>query len=96
MAYTSERRLQIAVGALNAIIAAILLFGAICNLYYVPSEKKRLALIALYTILFATCVGLLTRAKRPEVFAAGAAYAAVLVVFVSGGFGNGRKLAPGR
>ena len=45
--------------------------------------------IAGYTTLFATCVGLLTNARRSEVFAACAAYAAVLIVFVSGNIGSG-------
>ena len=35
-------------------------------------------------MLFATCVGWLTNARRDQIFAATAAYAAVLVVFVSG------------
>jgi hypothetical protein len=35
-------------------------------------------------VVFATCVGWLTNARRGEVFAATATYVAVLVVFVSG------------
>lgn len=66
--------------------AAILLIGAIVSLYYVSRPKSKLAMIAIFTILFAASVGTLTSAKRQEVFAASAAYAAVLVVFVSGDF----------
>ena len=88
MAYISERRLRIVVAVLNVILAAVLLFGAILNLYYVTDEQKRLGLIAGYTITFAICVGLVTKARRSEVFAACAAYAAVLVVFVSGNLGG--------
>ena len=65
------------------------LFGAIYNLYYVTNERGRLGLIAGYTVAFALCVGLLTNARRSEVFGACAAYAAVLVVFVSGNLGSG-------
>ena len=65
----------------------MLMFGAIYNLYYVTDNEKRLGLIAGYTVMFAACVGLLTNARRSEVFAACAAYAAVLVVFVSGNLG---------
>ena len=93
MAYTSERRLNIVVATINVIIAAGLLFGAIYNLYHVRDEGKRLALIAGYTTAFAICVGLITNARRSEVFAACAAYAAVLVVFVSGNLGNTRAAA---
>lgn len=39
-------------------------------------------------MLFATCVGWLTNAKRDQTFAATAAYAAVLVVFISGTLGG--------
>ena len=73
---------------LNVILAAVLLFGAILNLYYVTSDVKRLGIIAGYTIAFAMCVGLVTKARRSEVFAACAAYSAVLVVFVSGNLGS--------
>ncbi len=76
------------VAILNVIVAAVLLFGAILNLYFVVDEQKRLGLIAGYTIAFATCVALVTKAKRSEVFGASAAYTATLVVFVSGNLGN--------
>jgi hypothetical protein len=61
-----------------------MLFGPIFNLYYVKDAKKRLILVAAYTVAFALCVGLLTNASRAEIFAASAGYVAVLVVFVSG------------
>jgi uncharacterized PurR-regulated membrane protein YhhQ (DUF165 family) len=85
LAYISEDRIRIVVGTVNVLLAAAFLFGAIYNLYYVQNEQKRLGLITAYTIAFATCIGLLTNARRPEIFGASAAYAAVLVVFVSGG-----------
>ena len=88
LAYISERRLRIAVAVVNLVLAAVLLFGAILNLYYVTDNGKRLGLIAGYTTAFAVCVGLVTKARRSEVFAACAAYSAVLVVFVSGNLGS--------
>lgn len=48
------------------------------------SDEGKLALRAGYTIASTTCVGLVTNAKKSEVFASCAAYSAVLVVFVSG------------
>ncbi|KAL2038991.1 hypothetical protein N7G274_008331 [Stereocaulon virgatum] len=89
LTYISERRLRMCVAVINVLLTAILLFGAIYNLFYVRKTEKRLGIIAGYTTLFATCVGLLTNARRSEVFAACAAYAAVLVVFVSGNIGSG-------
>lgn len=67
----------------------MLLIGAIIALNYVQSQDWRIALIGIFTILFAGSVGLLTTASRVEVFAATAAYAAVLVVFVSGNKSGG-------
>jgi hypothetical protein len=79
----SERRVQMTVQVLSVFIAAALLYGAILNFYFVRSEKAVLFLIATYTISFAICIWLLTNARRSEIFAACAAYAAVIVVFVS-------------
>lgn len=88
LAYISNHRITVVVGTLNVILAATFLFGAILNLYYVGSVKKRLGLVAGYTSCFALCVVLATNARRAEAFGASAAYAAVLVVFVSGNLGN--------
>ena len=52
-------------------------------------------MIAGFTVLFAASVGLLTNAKRAEMFASTAAYAAVLVVFVSGDFRDASSLPGG-
>jgi hypothetical protein len=73
------------VGATNILLAAGFLFGAIYNLHAVERDQTKLGLISGYTTAFALCVALVTNAKRFEVFGACAAYAAVLVVFVSGG-----------
>lgn len=62
----------------------MLLIGAIVALNYVSSQNWRIALIGIFTVLFAVSVCLLTTASRAEIFTATAAYAAVLVVFVSG------------
>lgn len=72
------------VATLDLILAAVLPIGAIVTLYLVSSPKAKLALVAVFTLLFAASVALCTNAKRAEMFAATAAYAVVLVVFVSG------------
>lgn len=87
--YVSEKYIGAFVGLFNVLVAATFLFGSIYNLYYVRDPHKRLLLIAAYTTGFAFSIALLTHARRAEVFSACAAYAAVLVVFVSGDFGNG-------
>ena len=88
IAYHSEERIRKTVAFISMLLAAGLLYGAIFNFYFVKSPKVKLGLIAVYTVAFALCVGLLTNAKRSEIFSACAAYAAVIVVFVSSGLGN--------
>lgn len=70
------------------VLAASLLEGAIVSLYMVTNPNIQLGLIAVFTSLFAATLALLTNAKLAEMFAATAAYAAVLVVFISGNLGN--------
>jgi hypothetical protein len=74
------------VNVINTLFAAVLLVGAITSLYFVKKPGAKLGIIAGFTTLFAATVGGMTSAERQEVFAASAAYAAVLVVFVSGDF----------
>jgi hypothetical protein len=91
IAYASDRAISSFVAWFSTFLAAVLLIGAIVVLYKVTSSDWRLGLIAAFTTLFAGSVGLLTNARRAELFAATAAYAAVLVVFVSGDLGNSQS-----
>lgn len=77
-----------AVAAIDVAVAAILFLGAIFGLYFVRSDGVRLGMVAAFTLAFALSVAALTNAKRSEVFAATAGYAAVLVVFVSSNLGQ--------
>ncbi|KAF8534924.1 hypothetical protein BDD12DRAFT_642074, partial [Trichophaea hybrida] len=70
---------------ITVLACAILLVGAIVGLYFERREGRRLAIIGCLTLIFSLTVGTLTNARRVEIFASTAAYAAVLVVFVSGG-----------
>jgi hypothetical protein len=82
-AHFKEKHVSWIVGAISTIIAATLLIGSIVVLNFVKNRDQRLIWIAGFTLLFALSVVLLSSAKRVEVFAATAAYMAVLVVFVS-------------
>ena len=74
--------------AISTLLAAVLLIGAIVTLNYVQNQDLKIALVGIFPLLFASSVGLLSAATRVEVFAATAAYAAVLVVFISGNTAN--------
>lgn len=83
-AYISSHALSSFTAILSSVLSAILLFGSITSLYLVRDHGALLDMLGAWTVLFAVSVGWLTNARRDQVFAATAAYAAVLVVFVSG------------
>jgi hypothetical protein len=86
--YFSEQRISQIVTIIGVLTSAVLLIGAIVSLYVVRRPSVRLGMIAGFTVLFALSVALFTNARRVEIFTATAAYAAVLVVFVSGNLGG--------
>ena len=71
--HISERHITCTLPALSILVAAILLVGAVSALYLVQSNLKRLVLIGGFTVFFALVVGVLTSARRGEVFASTAA-----------------------
>jgi hypothetical protein len=75
MYYFPNERVVWVVAILSVLLAAILLFGAILALYFVPAEQmgRRLIVVGCFTTGFAASIGLLTNAKRVEIFAATAA-----------------------
>ena len=70
--------------AISIIGATLLLEVAIVASYVVTNDHIRFRLIAIFTTLFATALSIFSKARRAEMFAATATYAAVLVVFLSG------------
>ncbi|RYP92033.1 hypothetical protein DL770_001888 [Monosporascus sp. CRB-9-2] len=84
----SERSVANAVALLSSLLSVAVLFGSMVSLCFVRNVYAVLGMVGGWTMLFADCIGFLTNAKRDQIFAATAAYAAVLVVFVSGTFGG--------
>ncbi|KAF2472369.1 uncharacterized protein BDR25DRAFT_220410, partial [Lindgomyces ingoldianus] len=84
-----ELHLRLVVAIISTLVAVVLLIGAITSLCFVNRSGAKLGMRAGFTTLFAASVGLLTSAKRQEISAASAAYAAILVVFVSGNLEDG-------
>ncbi|KAI4261280.1 MAG: hypothetical protein L6R42_003516 [Xanthoria sp. 1 TBL-2021] len=83
--YFPARRVHRAGAVVSIFLSAVLLIGAIvCFVNIDPKNTKlRIGMIVLFTCLFAAVVGLLTNARRAEIFASTAAYAAVLCVFMN-------------
>ncbi|KAH6694285.1 hypothetical protein BKA61DRAFT_499160 [Leptodontidium sp. MPI-SDFR-AT-0119] len=81
--YYPAERIAWIVAILSVLILTILLIVAIVVLYFVKPKGARLGIVAGFTVMFAASVGLLTNARKAEIFGSTAAYSAVLVVFVS-------------
>ncbi|KAJ5965584.1 hypothetical protein N7481_012298 [Penicillium waksmanii] len=73
---------------ISILFAAMLLVAAIISLYVVDNPTTKLELVVAFTFIFALSIELLINARRAEIFGAAAAYAAVLVVFISGNLGS--------
>ncbi|KKZ62127.1 hypothetical protein EMCG_03371 [[Emmonsia] crescens] len=86
--YYRLRHISRAVAVISTLIVIVDLVGAIVSLYYIRKPEARLGLIAAFTIVFGLSLRFASNAKRAEIFGASAAYAAVLVVFVSGDLGG--------
>ncbi|KAL8652115.1 MAG: hypothetical protein Q9226_004399 [Calogaya cf. arnoldii] len=83
--YFPARRVHRAGAVISIFLSAVLLIGAIVCLVNIDPKDTilRVGMIVLFTCLFAAVVGLLTNARRAEIFASTAAYAAVLCVFMN-------------
>jgi hypothetical protein len=88
--HSEERRLLWVINLCSNIVAAILLIAPILALYFVTEPDSRLGLVIAFIIFFAAALAVSTGASRDSIFAATAAYTAVLLVFVSGDLGNAK------
>ncbi|GJN86179.1 hypothetical protein PLIIFM63780_009758 [Purpureocillium lilacinum] len=76
--YVDERHVAWVAAAVSTVVATVLLLGAIFLLRLLENETSQLGVIAMFTVLFAASVGVLTNARRAEIFAATAAYSALV------------------
>jgi len=74
--------------AISMLYSAILSIVAIASISVVISSSAKLGLAAAYTVIFALSIAILANANKVEIFVAAAAYAAVLIVFISGNSGG--------
>ena len=92
--YFSHSRISIVVSLLITAVIFILLVLPVVAMYRLTSFGTRastfhaVGILIVFTLLFGAAMSLLTGARRHELFAASAAYCAVLFVFI-GGFGGG-------
>ncbi|KAF2626412.1 hypothetical protein BU25DRAFT_343768, partial [Macroventuria anomochaeta] len=102
--YYSPSRVEKLVGLIITLIIFVLLVLPVVAMYKLTSVGNRnstldaVGLLVVFTLLFSAAMSLLTKAKRHELFAASAAYCAVLVVFISNfsNDGNPNSMGGGR
>jgi len=88
--YYSRSRVELFVGLLITSIIFVLLVAPVVIMYKMTSLNhsqhstfSAIGVLIVFTLLFSGAMGTLTVARRHEIFAASAAYCAVLVVFIS-------------
>jgi amino acid permease len=87
--YYSASRIEKLVGVIITMIIFVLLILPVVAMYKLTSIGERnstfdaVGVLVVFTLLFSAAMSLLTKAQRHELFAASAAYCAVLVVFIS-------------
>jgi branched-subunit amino acid transport protein AzlD len=86
--YYAPSRVSKLVNLMITSVIFVLLAAPVLGMYHLSTLKTSKAMLAaigvlmIFTILFAAAMSLLTKARRHELFAATAAYCAVLVVFI--------------
>jgi hypothetical protein len=87
--YYSPARVEKLVGIIITFIIFVLLVLPVVAMYKLTTIGERnstldaVGVLVVFTLLFSAAMSLLTKAQRHELFAASAAYCAVLVVFIS-------------
>ena len=88
--YYTRSRVEKLVGLIITSIIFILLVLPVIAMYELTVFGKKpqstfsaVGVLVVFTLLFSAAMSLLTKAQRHELFAASAAYCAVLVVFIS-------------
>jgi len=96
MYYYSASRVEAFVGLIITSIIFVLLVLPVIVMYKLTSlgqgehgTFKAIGVLVVFTLLFSAAMSMLTKARRHELFAAAAAYCAVLVVFISNFSGSG-------
>lgn len=87
--YYAPARVDTLVGLIITFIIFVLLILPVVAMYELSNLGQRaspfeaIGILIVFTLLFGTAMSGLTKATRQELFAASAAYCAVLVVFIS-------------
>ncbi len=85
--YVPEKSIHKLVTLIELVAAVAFLIAAIWLLWRIPGELYvlKLGVLTAFVILFSIWISYATSAQKSEIFAATAAYAAVLVVYIGKG-----------
>ncbi|RAL07893.1 uncharacterized protein BO97DRAFT_438001 [Aspergillus homomorphus CBS 101889] len=83
--YYDNRTIRDHIYLINLIIAGLLPATSMIILYYLRSTVVRLVVIFVYNILFVLVMGLMVKARKVDIFATAAAFAAVQVAMITSG-----------
>ena len=87
----SRERFNAAISIFITILATALVLLPVGILWKVEnSAVHQILVIFAFTLAFAACCSLFTKAQKQEVFAATAAYCAVLIIFLGNNQSNGQ------
>jgi FtsH-binding integral membrane protein len=87
--YYAPKRVDNLVNIIITVVIFVLLILPVVAMYELSDVSQRaspfeaIGILIVFTLLFGTAMSSLTKATRQELFAASAAYCAVLVVFIS-------------
>ncbi|GFG18860.1 hypothetical protein IFM5058_09441 [Aspergillus udagawae] len=81
--YYDDDRIIRGTRIVSTVFSSVFPASSMLVLYVLNSMAARLVVIIVYNVLFSMLVGLMTRARRVEIFAASVAFAAVQVAFIT-------------
>jgi hypothetical protein len=85
MSEYSDKHIALVARVVSTVVASLLPLLSIIVLFIVRDNVLRLVVIVILSALFSLSLALMTSARRIEIFAATAAFAAVNVVYLTNG-----------
>ncbi|BCS02718.1 uncharacterized protein AKAW2_60982S [Aspergillus luchuensis] len=86
--YYNNRRIRSWTYIVSLLISALLPTTSVVALYFIQQTAAKLIIIFLYNFIFVLVMGLMVKARRVEIFATAAAFAAIQVTILTSGNGS--------
>ncbi|GKZ24386.1 hypothetical protein AbraCBS73388_011197 [Aspergillus brasiliensis] len=86
--YYDNEKIKAATYMVSLLMSGILPATSVIALYFIQGTFPKLVTIFVYNIIFVLVMGLMVKARRVEIFATAAAFAAIQVTILTSGNGN--------